>query len=149
MPLICETTCSAGTVISWCTSSVEAAGNGMNTFAIVTLICGSSSFGMTNPANTPRSSPKPARSGVRRDVRNVRAIRPDTPSPYGVCCGSGGGVMARTSISGDRLTALYLLARVEARQHLDPSRVRRFADANLAQARLTVAADDVGRGKFA
>src|SRR5262252_10274382 len=137
MPLICETTCSAGTVIRWCTSSVEAAGNGMNTFAIVTLICGSSSFGMTNPANTPRSSPKTASNGVRRDVRNVRAIRPDTPSGYGVCCGGGGGVTASISIGDDRPAALYLLARIEARQHLDPSRARRFTDADLAQARLT------------
>ena len=56
MPVICDSTCSAGTVTMLCTSSLDAPGNGMITFAIVTLICGSSSFGVTSTANSPSSN---------------------------------------------------------------------------------------------
>ena len=48
MPSIWESTCSAGVETSDSTSFTEAPGNGMKTFAIVTLICGSSSRGVTD-----------------------------------------------------------------------------------------------------
>jgi hypothetical protein len=56
MPAICDSTCSAGVATSDSTSRAEAPGNGMNTLAMVTLICGSSSRGVTMIANRPSSS---------------------------------------------------------------------------------------------
>ncbi len=46
------------------TSCDEAPGNGTNTLAIVTLICGSSSRGVTITANSPSSNATSAISGV-------------------------------------------------------------------------------------
>jgi hypothetical protein len=80
MPVICEMTCSAGTVTMLCTSSLAAPGNGISTLAIVTLICGSSSFGVTSTAKTPISRPTSAISGVICVVRKARAMRPEMPS---------------------------------------------------------------------
>ncbi len=63
-PVICDSTCSAGVATSDSTSLEEAPGNGMNTFAIVTLICGSSSRGVTITANSPSRNATSAISGV-------------------------------------------------------------------------------------
>ena len=57
-------TCSAGAATICSTSLVEAPGNGISTLAIVTLICGSSSRGVTSTAKTPSSSAMSASSGV-------------------------------------------------------------------------------------
>ncbi len=64
MPAMRETTCSAGVATMLSTSWTDAPGKGMNTFAIVTLICGSSSFGVTSTANRPRRNSTRASSGV-------------------------------------------------------------------------------------
>ena len=61
------------------TSFAEAPGKGMNTLAMVTLICGSSSRGVTRMANRPKSAAISAISGVSWDVRKKRAIRPESP----------------------------------------------------------------------
>ena len=53
MPDMRASTCSAGRATSASTSLAEAPGNGMNTFAMVTLICGSSSRGVTSTAKAP------------------------------------------------------------------------------------------------
>ena len=64
MPGICASTCSAGAATSDSTSRTEAPGNGTKTLAIVTLICGSSSRGVTRTAKTPSSRATSASSGV-------------------------------------------------------------------------------------
>jgi hypothetical protein len=51
----------------------------MNTFAMVTLICGSSSRGVTSTANTPSRSATSASSGVICESTNARVMRPDMP----------------------------------------------------------------------
>ena len=61
---ICARTCSAGTDTICSTFLAEAPGNGINTFAMVTLICGSSSRGVTINANKPSSSATTAIKGV-------------------------------------------------------------------------------------
>ncbi len=63
-PSICESTCSAGVAISCSTSATDAPGKGTMTLAMVTSICGSSSRGVTNTANSPSSSASSASSGV-------------------------------------------------------------------------------------
>jgi hypothetical protein len=52
------------------------AGKGMSTLAKVTLICGSSSRGVTSTANTPINNPTSASSGVISLSRNFLAIGP-------------------------------------------------------------------------
>ena len=47
--------------------------------AIVTLICGSSSRGVTVAAKIPSSNATSAISGVSRDSRKRRAMRPEMP----------------------------------------------------------------------
>jgi hypothetical protein len=79
MPAICDSTCSAGVATSASTSRAEAPGKGMNTLAMVTLICGSSSRGVTMMANRPSSAAISAISGVSWDVRKKRAVRPESP----------------------------------------------------------------------
>jgi hypothetical protein len=48
------------------TSATPAPGQRTSTLAMVTLICGSSSRGVTSTANTPSSKATKASSGVRR-----------------------------------------------------------------------------------
>jgi hypothetical protein len=59
----------------------------MKTLAMVTLICGSSSLGVTAMAKTPISAARSAMSGVIWEVRKLLAMRPEMPmpSPYGFC----------------------------------------------------------------
>jgi len=64
IPLISEKTCSAGPATRCSTSLAEAPGKGMKMSAKVTLICGSSSRGVTRIANNPSSRPTMASSGV-------------------------------------------------------------------------------------
>ena len=64
MPWICESTCSAGAATIFSTSALEAPGKGISTLAMVTLICGSSSRGVTSTANRPSSKATSASSGV-------------------------------------------------------------------------------------
>ncbi len=64
MPEMRESTCSAGRATRDSTSLADAPGNGMNTFAMVTLICGSSSRGVTSTANKPSRKAMSAISGV-------------------------------------------------------------------------------------
>ena len=52
----------------------------MMTFAIVTLICGSSSRGVTAIANNPSKRARMARSGVICAPWKKAAIRPDIPN---------------------------------------------------------------------
>ena len=80
MPEISDSTCSAGELTSCSTSDTEAPGNGMNTLAKVTLICGSSSFGVTRIANRPSRMPTRASSGVISENRNFFASAPEKPS---------------------------------------------------------------------
>ena len=74
-----ESTCSAGVVTSDSTSLADAPGNGISTFAMVTLICGSSSRGVTSTANTPSSSAISAISGVICECRKILLMRPEMP----------------------------------------------------------------------
>jgi len=52
----------------------------MSTLAMVTLICGSSSRGVTNTANTPNKKHTNANSGVICEAWNKRAKRPEMRS---------------------------------------------------------------------
>ena len=79
MPAICDSTCSAGVATICSTSRADAPGNGISTLAIVTLICGSSSRGVTSTANTPSSSATSASSGVICADWNKPAMRPEMP----------------------------------------------------------------------
>ena len=79
VPAICESTCSAGMATICSTSATLAPGNGISTLAMVTLICGSSSRGVTSTANAPSSSAIRASSGVMCARWNMAAMRPETP----------------------------------------------------------------------
>ena len=83
MPAICDSTCSAGVATSDSTSRADAPGKGMNTLAMVTLICGSSSRGVTMMAKRPSSAAISAISGVSCEVRKNRAVRPESPMVLG------------------------------------------------------------------
>ena len=80
MPWICDSTCSAGPATILATSLLDAPGKGMMTLAIVTLICGSSSRGVTSTANKPTSSATSASSGVMALAWKARATRPEKPN---------------------------------------------------------------------
>ena len=64
MPAICPNTCSAGLATMFCTSALLAPGKAISTLAMVTLICGSSSRGVTKTANRPSSKATSASRGV-------------------------------------------------------------------------------------
>ena len=64
VPAICESTCSAGVATICSTSATLAPGKGISTLAMVTLICGSSSRGVTSTANAPSNKAINANSGV-------------------------------------------------------------------------------------
>ena len=68
----------------------------MITLAMVTLICGSSSRGVTSTANRPSSSATSASSGVMALAWKARATEPEKPSFSGVE-GSLGWLMAAAS----------------------------------------------------
>ena len=63
-PTICASTCSAGVATICSTSATLAPGKGMSTLAMVTLICGSSSRGVTSTAKTPSKNATSASKGV-------------------------------------------------------------------------------------
>ena len=79
IPSISESICSAGLLTRRSTSRAVAPGKGMKTLAKVTLICGSSSRGVTSTANTPMSKPTSASRGVISLRRNFFAIVPARP----------------------------------------------------------------------
>ena len=79
MPLISESTCSAGVATRCSTSCAVAPGKGMNTLAKVTLIWGSSSRGVISTASSPNNSPTRAMSGVSWLSWKKAAMRPETP----------------------------------------------------------------------
>src|SRR5512147_2508786 len=81
MPRICASTCSAGVATSASTSFADAPGKGTSTLAIVTLICGSSSRGVTSTAKSPRRNATSASSGVSCESWKNRAMRPEMPMP--------------------------------------------------------------------
>ena len=85
MPEMRESTCSAGRDTSAWTSLTEAPGNGISTLAMVTLICGSSSRGVTSTANRPSSSAASAISGVSALRWKRAAVRAGSP----ICVGGG------------------------------------------------------------
>ena len=68
-PAMRDSTCSAGVATICSTSRTEAPGNGISTLAIVTLICGSSSRGVTSTAKAPSSS-----ASQRQQRRDLRAL---------------------------------------------------------------------------
>ena len=78
-PAICASTCSPGVATMCSTSRTEAPGNGTITLAIVTLIWGSSSRGVTSTAKMPSSSATSASKGVIWAFWNRAAIRPEIP----------------------------------------------------------------------
>ena len=79
VPAICESTCSAGIATICSTSATLAPGNGISTLAMVTLIWGSSSRGVTSTAKAPSNKAIKASSGVMCARWNMAAMRPDTP----------------------------------------------------------------------
>ena len=79
-PEISASTFSIGVATRFSTCCALAPGNGTMTLAIVTLICGSSSRGVTSTANKPSSSAVSPSSGVSSLSRNSRASRPLKPS---------------------------------------------------------------------
>ena len=83
MPFISESTCSAGPATRCSISVGEAPGTGMKTSAKVTLICGSSSRGVTRMAKNPSSSPTRASSGVMAVSWKRAATLPEMPSGLG------------------------------------------------------------------
>src|SRR5512138_3395529 len=78
-PVIWLSACSAGVVTICSTSRTDAPANGTNTLAIVTLICGSSSRGVTSRATTPSSRMTSASSGVICALWKYATMRPDGP----------------------------------------------------------------------
>ncbi len=80
MPAMRDSTCSAGRVTSASTSLVDAPGKGTKTFAMVTLICGSSSRGVIKVAPMPSNSAISAIRGVREFLRKYSAMRPEMPT---------------------------------------------------------------------
>jgi hypothetical protein len=74
-----ENTCSAGRATRFSTSAADAPGKGMKTLAIVTLICGSSSRGVTSTAKRPSRKAISAMSGVICERWNSSAIFPEMP----------------------------------------------------------------------
>src|SRR5512147_692133 len=130
-PAISARTCSAGRVTSASTSRAEAPGNGTKTFAIVTLICGSSSRGVTATANRPSSKASSAASGVSCECWKIRAIRPEMPMAGSASSGRAG----RAEHAGlDRLER-DALAGPQAGEHLDGTLVAGGAEADLAHLR--------------
>ena len=91
MPAICASTCSAGRATMFCTSALLAPGKAISTLAMVTLICGSSSRGVTSTAKTPSSSATSASSGVSAFDWKARARRPETPRTGVVSAPAGAG----------------------------------------------------------
>ena len=79
-PAIRDKTCSAGVATICSTSRTDAPANGISTLAIVTLICGSSSRGVTSTANAPSSTAASASNGVICAVWKKAAMRPEMPS---------------------------------------------------------------------
>ncbi|MBV6410514.1 MAG: hypothetical protein GAKPKEKM_01330 [Rhodocyclaceae bacterium] len=79
MPAMRESTCSAGRATRFSTSRAEAPGKGTKTLAIVTLICGSSSRGVTSTAKRPSRKAISAMSGVICERWNRAAIFPEMP----------------------------------------------------------------------
>jgi hypothetical protein len=75
-----DNTCSAGLATRASTSLADAPGKGTKTLAMVTLICGSSSRGVTSVAPMPSSSAINAISGVREFLRKYSAMRPEMPT---------------------------------------------------------------------
>jgi hypothetical protein len=78
-PEICDNTCSAGVATVCATSRAEAPGQAISTLAMVTLICGSSSRGVTMIANRPSSTATTASSKVICECKKYLAIRPEIP----------------------------------------------------------------------
>src|SRR4029078_8282225 len=138
-PAIWASTCSAGVEISVSTSFAEAPGNGMNTFAIVTLICGSSSRGVPATAKSPASRATSAMSGVRRASWKNRAMRPERPMALG---------RRRAQASAHRLER-DALARLEAGKHFDDFLVAGRPEPHLAQLRQGRAGPHAHRGHLA
>ena len=68
IPRMREITCSAGIAIRLSTSFADAPGKGTSTLAMVTLICGSSSLGVTSTANTP------SRNSTKRNQRRELTV---------------------------------------------------------------------------
>ena len=79
MPAMRESTCSAGRATRFSTSRAEAPGKGTKTLAIVTLICGSSSRGVTSTAKRPSRKAISASSGVICERWKSAAIFPEMP----------------------------------------------------------------------
>ena len=78
-PAILDNTCSAGMATICSTSRTDAPGNGAITLAMVTLICGSSSRGVTITANTPSKNATSASKGVICALWKAAAMRPEIP----------------------------------------------------------------------
>src|SRR5690606_31599387 len=118
---ICASTCSAGIAASASTSFAAAPGNGTKTFAMVTLIWGSSSRGVTATANSPSRNATSACSGVSCACWEKRAMRPEMPMA---------GSALHPGLDGIEGNAL---AGLEAREHLDRVLVAGRAEAHLAK----------------
>src|SRR5690554_5673999 len=165
-PSISASTCSIGTATTFSTSTALAPGNGTNTFANVTSICGSSSRGVISTAKSPSSSPAIARSGVIFESWKRRATRPEKPSrPAGrpaprapfalviVMSPPPRSLAFREAVplldvdpGGDRIERDEL-ALIEPREHLDVFPVRP-AEAHLPQRRAPLV-HHVDRGQLA
>src|SRR5688572_4182500 len=91
-PLISEILRSKGFVNCSSTIFADAPGKGNQTSAIGTIICGSSSRGVTRAANRPSNNAPMISSGVSLLVRKRAAMRPESPGRYGgeeiMGCGS-------------------------------------------------------------
>src|SRR3972149_4373747 len=167
-----ESTCSAGVVTSDSTSLADAPGNGISTLAMVTLICGSSSRGVTSTANTPSSSAISAISGVICECRNSWLMRPEMPMGFrgswvvgrgSWVVGRGSWVVGRGSNHEQRTTLLAaalqrrqcgdrverdFFSRRDAGEHFHLVACR-FTEAQLAKADLARLAHHIGAGHFA
>ncbi|MEF8724077.1 MAG: hypothetical protein V5B30_16300 [Candidatus Accumulibacter delftensis] len=99
----------------------------MNTSAMVTSICGSSSRGVTSVAKTPSNSATSASSGVICELAKKRAMRPETPIAYLPAA-------ARLDLDGRfHRVENDTLASLQPGQHFDLAGRHRFAEAQLAQ----------------
>src|SRR5688500_9508316 len=110
-PLISEILRSNGLVNCSSTTFAEAPGKGNQTSAIGTIICGSSSRGVTRTANRPSNNAPMINNGVSLLVRKRAAMRPESPGRYAgeevMGCGSPSPEVFLWLWPCSRLTDLY------------------------------------------
>src|SRR5574343_1246754 len=146
-PSISDNFFSSGKLTSCSTWRASAPGNGTNTLAMVTSICGSSSCGVTSTATRPSNRPRMARIGVSGLSWKRAAKRPEMPSlPVSAISALLCGVEFGQRLRGAHRIGGHAFALRQAGQHFDPVAAA-FADAHLTQQQ-AVFAQHIHAGQF-